>query len=134
MCKSLIYVINTDPGAIAAGGVISFNEIIRRCGNNCKLANNMLKIQGSGFYDVWASVTVSATAEGPITLRMLQDGVPVPGAFDTENVETAADVVTLQVKAPVRLEGGCVYSNSAISFELSAAATLQEASAEMIRI
>lgn len=130
-CKSLIYVLNTDAAVITEGSIIPFKEVIRRYGSQCRLVNNQLRIQGGGYYDVWASVTVSATAEGPITLRMQQDGVDVPGAIDTENVATAGDVVTLQVKAPVRVEGGCPRSTSVITFVLSENATLQEASAEI---
>lgn len=134
MSKSLIYVLNTDAVQVGANGVIPFNETIRRCGNNCKLINNNISIQGTGYYDVWASVTVAPAEDGPVTLIMLQDGIAVPGATDTVNVATAGDNVTLQVKAPVRLEWGCPCNKSVITFELSSASALQSASGEVIKL
>lgn len=104
-CKSGIYAVNTTQGtAVANGGTLPLGNIIRRYGQNITLGGNGLSLTGGGYYDVDATVTVTATAAGPVSAALYLNGVEVPGAVAT--VTAAADeIVTLPVSALVRLNG-----------------------------
>ena len=68
-CKSGIYAVNTTQGtAVANGGTLPLGNIIRRYGQNITLGGNGLSLTGGGYYDVDATVTVTATAAGPAFL------------------------------------------------------------------
>lgn len=110
-CKSAIYVINTADGtAISANGVYAPNQIVRRFGPSCQLSGNGINITGYGYYDIDATVSLTATAVGAITAQLYQDGSPIAGAFASETASAIGDVVTLPLTAMVRLTN-CQTSN-----------------------
>lgn len=104
-CKSGIYTANTTQGtAVANGGILPLGNIIRRYGQHINLGGNGITLAGGGYYDVDATVTVTAAAAGPVSVALYLNGVAVPGAVAT--VTAAADgIVTLPVSALVRLNG-----------------------------
>lgn len=108
MSRSGIYAVNTTAGSnLAIGAVYAPSSIIRRYGQCCQMAGNGIVIEGAGYFDVEATVTVAASAAGTITATLYQDGNPVSGATATASVGAAADVVTLPLSALLRLNCNC---------------------------
>ena len=66
------------PTAVAVDGVIPLGSLIRRYGCDVALNGNAVNITGTGYYDVDASVTVTSTAAGTVTITLYKDGVAVP--------------------------------------------------------
>lgn len=119
-CKSAIYTANTTATAVAVGSAIPLGTIIRRFGNNVNLSGNGIIMSGSGYYDVNASITLTPTAAGTVTVSLLRDGVAIPGATASETVAAAATTVNLSIPALVRLQ--CCNSSSTLTFVLTGAA------------
>lgn len=119
-CKSALYVSNTGAQAVAVGGTIALGSIIRRFGCAINLNGNGITIDQPGYYDVAASITVAATAAGPVTVTLLRDGVAVAGATATGTAAAAGDSVNLSIDALVRQACGC--SGSTLTLVLTAGA------------
>lgn len=122
MSKSGIYAVNTTLAtAIADGATYAPNTIVRRYGQNIQMAGNGITLSGAGYYDVDAAVTVTATAVGNITARLLQDGNPVVGASSTATATAIGDEVVLPLAALVRLNCNC--QDSVLTIQVSDQAT-----------
>lgn len=118
-CKSGIYAVNTQTGqSIGIGDTYVPSTIIRRYGKYCQLGGNGVSIGncsgGAGYYDVDASVSVSATAAGNITAALFKDGAPVQGATAIATSTAVDDIVTLPISALVRLNCDCDTANLTI--------------------
>ena len=109
-CKSAIYTVNADV-AVAEGGTIPLGSIVRRYGSCIDLNGNGVTLSESGSYHVAVSVTAEPTTAGPISIDLLQDGNPVPGAVASGVAAAAGDPVPLAFTALVRLACRCSGSN-----------------------
>lgn len=105
-CKSAIYTVNTDV-AVAEGGTIPLGSIVRRYGGCIDLNGNGVTLTESGYYEVAVSVTAEPTAAGPVSVDLLQDGSPLPGAVASGVAAAAGDPVPLAFTALVRLACKC---------------------------
>ena len=115
-CKSGIYVVNTQTGqSIGIGSTYVPLTVIRRYGKYCQLGGNGVSIGncagGAGYYDVDASVSVSATAAGNVTATLYKDGAPVQGATAIATATAEGQIVTLPISALVRLNCDCDTAN-----------------------
>ena len=120
-CKSLIYTAMQTPTAVAVNGIIPLGTIVRRYGCNCNLNGNGIAINGQGYYDVDVSVEAVPDAAGTVTVRLLKDGIAVPGATAAATVAAVANTVTLAFPATVRL--GCCSTGSVLTLLLTGAAS-----------
>lgn len=78
-CNSALYAVNTTAGTpIAVGGTVPLTQVVRRFGCGVVLSGNAITVKGRGYYDIDATVSVAATAAGPVTVSLLKDGQPVP--------------------------------------------------------
>ena len=103
-CNSALYAVNTAAGtSIAAGGTIPLTQVVRRFGCGAVLNGNAITVKGRGYYEVDATVSVAASAAGPVTISLLKDGQAVPGATATVTAKAAGDVVTLPINALVKV-------------------------------
>lgn len=129
-CKSALYTAMQTPTAIPVDGILPLGSIIRRYGCDANLNGNAVNITNAGYYDV--SVTVSPTAAGTVTVTLVKDGVPIPGA--TASAAAAAGApVTLAFPALVRQ--ACCASGSALTLVLTgAAATVSNVALRVQRI
>ena len=127
MSRSAIYVANVSPQNVLEDGTIGLGTIIRRFGCNLNLAGNGIQIQGAGYYDIDASITVTPTAAGVLTIQVMKDNVPVQGATASFTVE-ADSVYTLPISALVRENCSCCDSLSNLTF------VLQDVAAEVNNI
>ena len=101
--------------------------IVRRYGGRVNAGQNGITLNGEGYYTVAPVVTAVASAAGPISATLYQDGTPIPGAVVTATA-TAGGTVTLAVPpAAVRVRCNC--AQSVLTVVLSAAATASTISA-----
>lgn len=125
-CKSAIYTANTSPSTITLTtaqptSTLSLGTVIRRFGCNIQLSGNGILLDGQGYYDVDASVTLTPVAAGNYTISLLADGVAVPGANQTMTAGAGA-TVNFNIPALVRLQ--CCDSSATLTLVLSTTATL----------
>lgn len=94
------------------------STVIRRYGKYCQLGGNGVSIGnacgGAGYYEVDASVSVTATAVGNVTATLYKDGAPVQGATALATATAIGDIVTLPITALVRLNCDCDTANLTI--------------------
>lgn len=126
MSKSAIYTANTTPTTLTLTAAqptatLSLGTVIRRFGCNIQLSGNGILVEGSGYYDIDASVTATPTTAGNYTLSLYQDGVAVPGATQTVTAAAAASI-TFNIPALVRLQ--CCNSSATLTLVLSTTAAL----------
>lgn len=125
-CKSAIYTANTSPATITLttaqpSATLPLGTVIRRFGCNVQLSGNGILLDGSGYYDVDASVTLTPVAAGDYTVALYRDGVAVPGATQTVTAVAAA-AVNFNIPALVRLQ--CCDSSATLTLVLTTTATL----------
>ena len=120
------------PTAVAVDGVIPLGSLIRRYGCDVALNGNAVNITGAGYYDVDASVTVSPSAAGTVTVTLYKDGVAVPGATASE---TAAANGTVDLNIPALVRHVCCAAGSALTLVLTGvAATVDNVALRVQRI
>ena len=120
------------PTAVAVDGVIPLGSLIRRYGCDVALNGNSVNITGAGYYDVDASVTVTPTAAGTVTVTLYKNGVAVPGATASE---TAAANGTVNLCIPPLVRQACCAAGSALTLVLTgAAATVNNVALRVQRI
>ena len=125
-CNSAIYVENTSPASLILteqqpSATLALGTVNRRFGRNIQLSGNGILIDGAGYYDVDASVTVTPAAAGIYTVQLYKDGVAVPGAL--QSVTAVADAaISFNIPALVRLQ--CCDSSSTLTLVLTTTSTL----------
>lgn len=109
-----IYLITPTTAAVTAGGVLPLTTVARRqCGCVTQLGSDSVVLQRAGYYKVTATATFTAPATGDVTIRLTQDGNPVPGAVATTTIGTAnTETASLTVSAIVRV--GCCNGSSVL--------------------
>lgn len=125
-CKSALYTANTSPISLdltvaQPTATLPLGTTIRRFGCNTKLSGNGILIDGEGYYDVDASVTLTPAAAGDYTVTLYRDGVAVPGATQTITAAAAASIA-FNIPSLVRLQ--CCNSSASLTLVLSTTATL----------
>ena len=106
MSRSLIQVANQSTQAVDVNSIISLGSVQRRFGCNCRLSGNGIEVVGEGYYTVDATVSVSPTATGAVTVGLYVNGAQLPGAIAYGSVSTASNPVTLPIVATIR-QGCC---------------------------
>lgn len=109
MSKSVLYGVNRTPQTIVVGDRVNFGNIVRRYGCNINMSGGEVNITGEGYYNVDASVTFVAGAEGIATVTLLKDGSVIAGAGASQTV-ASGDTVTLTIPPSVIREKCCCES------------------------
>lgn len=117
MSKSLIYTVNDKTQNVLDGGLVNLGTVVRRFGCNCALVGNGIVLEGTGYYTIDVTASVSPTEVGAATLTAYKDGAPIPGMSVTGDVTAAGDSVSLALSGVVRLP--CCSSATTITFGLS---------------
>lgn len=102
MSKSLIQTSNQSAQTVAVGSIISPGSVLRRFGCNCRLSGNAIEVVGNGYYTIDASVVVTPTAIGNVTVALFRNGVQIPGATATGSVSTVGNSTTLPIITTIR--------------------------------
>lgn len=125
-CNSALCTANTSKPVLAADAMVPFGSIVRRFGRNVKLEGSSVVLCGSGYYDVEASIVLSPTAAGDISVQLYQDGMPIQGAYAAGSAAAAGDFVPLGISTLLRNCGrDC---NSVMYIVVDADATLENLS------
>ena len=105
MCNnSLIYLATPTSASVAEDGVLPLTTIVRRRGSSIQQSNDSIVLGAPGYYHVSVSTTFTAPAAGTVTVRLLQNGVPVQGATASTTITTATtEVRSLSFDAIVRV-------------------------------
>lgn len=122
MSKSAIYTANTSPSALTVSATLPFATIplgstIRKFGCNLQQVGNGIVARGQGYYEINASVTVTPSVIGNVTVTAFRDGVAIPGATATASVAAVGDSVALPINTIVRNQ--CCDSAGTIVFALA---------------
>ena len=104
MSRSLIQTVNQSNQAVTAGSIISLGSTQRRFGCNLRLSGNGIEVMGQGYYTIDATVSVTPTAAGAVTVALFENGVQIPGAiaFTTGGAGTP-----ISVTIPTTIRQGC---------------------------
>lgn len=102
MSRSLIQVANQSVQAINENSIINLGSTQRRFGCNLRLSGNAIEVNGEGYYEVDASVSVAPTTAGAVTVALYNNGVQVPGAIAYDYASTAAEPVTVSIVSTIR--------------------------------
>lgn len=116
-CKSALYAANTAEQTIATGGFVNFGTPIRRFGQNINIAGGAVILSGQGYYEIATNITFSPNGAGPVTVTILKDGVPIPGAVFQR---TTANGLIYSGEIPVIVRIQCC-KESVISVEMTGA-------------
>ncbi len=117
MSKALIYTANTTVSAVPVGSSIPVGSIVRRYGNIASTGSS-INLTEAGYYDLDLNVDFTSTA-GLVTIKLLQDGVPIAGASVTITVVTATNYA-VTIPAMIRVFCG---NSSKITAVVDAAST-----------
>lgn len=100
-----LFIITPTTASVTAGGVLPLTTVARRqCGCVTQLGSDSVVLSRPGYYKVTATETFTAPAAGVVTLRLTQDGQPVPGVVASNSIATATtEVGTLAVSGIVRV-------------------------------
>ena len=122
MSRSLIQTTNPSSQVVAAGSIINLGSVLRRFGCNCRLSGNAIEIEGEGYYEIDASITLAPTTAGNATVTALLDGVAISGATATESVSTANNSASLPICTTIRKGCNCDGASS-LTFVLTGTAS-----------
>lgn len=132
MSKSLIQTSNQTSQIVAANGIISLGSVLRRFGCNLRLSgNNAIEVSGEGYYGIMATVTVTPTEAGTVTVAAFADGVQLPGAIAETNA-TAGTPVTLPILTTIR-ERCCDDTDNVTFLLITGAGTVNNISVRVVK-
>lgn len=119
--------------AVTANTDIPLNLVFN---TNCRtgINGNRITINDCGGYDVEAMFNLTGIAAGPIRLQMFNNGVAIPDAVASATVAATTDLVTLNITDIIKVARNNIGTNVALSFRLSAAATINNAIVTVQRI
>lgn len=116
--------------ALVTGGAYTANTDIPLTldvvtNTKARLNDNTIEFTTVGLQDVKANVPIAITGTGSVSMQMYANGVAIPGAIDTQNVETSGDTVTFHINDVVRVIRDYLTTNTAnISFRITLGGTL----------
>ena len=122
---SLIYMTNTTPANVLAGGTLPMT-VTRRIGCAIQNGTNSVILKKPGYYKVSGTVTLTAATAGDVTLEVRKNNVAVPGITATETVITAdTEIHTISLDGIIRVlcyEGDAILTivnNSDVAIDIS---------------
>jgi hypothetical protein len=100
---SLIYMTNTTPSTVLAGGTLPIN-VTRRTGCSIQNGDNSVILRKPSYYKVNATITFTATTADDVTIELRKNNILVPGITATTTVGTAnTEVHTLSLTGIIRV-------------------------------
>ena len=100
---NLIYMTNTTPSTVLAGGTLPIN-VTRRSGCTVKNGDNSIILLRPGYYKVTGTITFTAATAGDVTVELRKNNILVSGITATETITTAnTETCTLALTGVVRV-------------------------------
>ena len=134
MSKSALYAVNTASQTLAQNGFVEFLQLVRQTGSSIRLSGGNAMTTEAGFYAVDVSLTFEAAAAETIVATLLVNGTPVPGATATITAAAAGEIGSITIPCIIRTYGCCMAAPSVISVEVNNAATITNASIEVVKL
>lgn len=121
----LIGIKNTTSQTVPALGAIDLGSVYRRyCKkNNCgiktfDITSTSVVLQQQGIYHITATLVASAPTAGNVTVQLLINGSPIPGAFSTETITTATtEFRTLVIDYYALVDDVCLLGNNSTAVD-----------------
>lgn len=89
-CNASMYAVNSASAQYPAGSDIPFGSAMHGINKNAiYISGNAIKINGRGEFAIDVSATLTAGANGLVSIAIYKDGVPIPGA--TASASAAAN-------------------------------------------
>lgn len=133
MGKSLIQTTNQTSQTVAANGIVSPGSVLRRYGCHCRLNGNAIELDGCGYYEIDAAISVAPTAAGNVTVAFYENGDQIPGAIAYGAVSTAGNTVTLPIFTTVRQGCNCAGASSITCVLVEGAGTVRNLSIRVVK-
>jgi hypothetical protein len=133
MSKSLIQTANQSTQVIAENSIIGLGSVQRRYGCNLKLSGNGIEVDGAGYYEIDADVTLTPNSIASATVALYKNGVQIPGAVATGSVSTAGNSVTLPLTATIRQGCECDGASNITVVLVSGASTVNNISVRVVK-
>ena len=131
MSRSMLYTVNDTAQDVAENGTINLGTVVRRFGCNLAMSGNAILAEGNGYYDVDASITLTAPEAGTLTVSLRNNGVDVPGATATVDV-TANGTFAIPIVGVIR---SCCCETPSLAFVLTgAAATVENIAVKTVKM
>lgn len=138
MCNALLNAINTASQTVTADGFVDFDT--NRILTNCKVLNhvsgsNAVLVKGCGIYSIFVDLNIVPTAEGDITVQLLNNGEIIPSAQATI-LAVAGNSYHISISTLLRVLKSCpcVIDNTAsLQVQVTGAATVNNANIIVIR-
>ena len=132
MSRSLIQTSNQTSQVVSANGIIGLGSVLRRFGCNCKLSGNAIEVSGEGYYTISATVSVTPTEAGPVTVAAFNNGVQIPSAI-AYGTGTAGDPLTLPIETTIRQKCNCDDTDILTFMLIAGAGTVNNISARVVK-
>lgn len=132
MSKSLIQVVNQSDQNVAVNSIIGLGSVQRRYGCNLRLSGNAIEAVGPGYYEVDASISISPTAAGNVTVALYDNGVQVPGAIAYSSIGTGANPVAVSIVATIK-QGCCDDADNITLVLIEGAGTVNNVSLRAVK-
>ena len=132
-CNSAIYAANSNPQTIAANTqtVINFGQIVRAFGPNTNLSGGNVTVNTAGYYVADTNFTVTTAAGTTVTIKIMKDGVEIPGASAINVYGTAQ--TEMSVSIPFMIRNMCCHESTITAVITSTAAATVNNAAVLIR-
>nr|DAD84127.1 MAG TPA: hypothetical protein [Podoviridae sp. ctoqT5]DAK01890.1 MAG TPA: hypothetical protein [Caudoviricetes sp.] len=116
----------TTATTVAANTDIPLNLVFN---TNCRtgMNGNRIKINSCGAYDIEALFNITGVAAGDISLQMFNNGVAIPDAVVGATSAATTNQISLNLTDIIRALRNNIGTDIALSFRLSAAATINNA-------
>lgn len=111
MSRSAIATAQTTSPVVAVGKMIPVGVTSRRYGCNLRQDGNTITMTGQGYYLINASITVTPSVAGKVTVTAQKDGADIIGATASATVSAAGDLTDLNIVAIARNVCACDTSN-----------------------
>lgn len=134
MSQAIIQTVNSNNQVLTAGNLIGLGTTTNRYGCGLQQNGNGIQVTGSNYFEIKANVVVTPTAEGNISVTMQKNGAAVPGAIATATVAGAGDTITLPIDFIIRRACGCCNDADIITFAISADATVNNITVQIVKL
>lgn len=95
--------------------------------------NNTIVFKKAGYYNVKANIVFTLTADDVVSLRLLGNGTPIPGAIFSENV-AAGEGVTLIINDVIKVTNTNINEYANISLQIDAAGNVDDGAVIIERV
>lgn len=102
--QSALFVITPTTSDVAAGGALPLSTVARRITPRITLGSDSANVAVPGYYELNATITLTAEAAGNVTIAAFQNGEAIPGIVATETITTpTTEVRTIALHGIVRV-------------------------------